>query len=120
MTNRIAANENDTRDRGLKNSPALALFARRRTDWSISPALLLLCILAGCRSTAPKEKASLMPVPVTVAQATVQDVPVRLQAITLLAVLQAREARGALSQIAGSKACGHAEAEAALRALPAP
>ena len=44
--------------------------------------------------------------------------PVRLQAITLLAVFEAEEARTALTQLASSRACGHAEARAALKSLP--
>jgi multidrug efflux system membrane fusion protein len=38
-------------------------------------------VLAGCKSTDVKTKEALPPVPVTIAQATVRDVPVRLQAI---------------------------------------
>ncbi|HEY4356170.1 MAG TPA: efflux RND transporter periplasmic adaptor subunit [Acidobacteriaceae bacterium] len=66
---------------GLKSGPAVSFFTKCSPRWSLWLAGPLLCVLAGCKSTDVKTKEALPPVPVTIAQATVRDVPVRLQAI---------------------------------------
>lgn len=48
--------------------------------WRVVPALALPALLAGCKQVKPKA-AALAPVPVTVARATVENVPTQLQAI---------------------------------------
>lgn len=81
MAKRIATNEVGIQGPGLKSSPALSLLSRGSRSWRVWSAVLGLCVLSGCTVTDAKKREALPPVPVTVAEATVQDVPVRLQAI---------------------------------------
>jgi multidrug efflux system membrane fusion protein len=64
-----------------EDCPARSLFNVCSYSWSISPAMFFLCVLAGCTSSDAKKTETLPPVPVTIAYAGVQDVPVRLEAI---------------------------------------
>lgn len=97
MANRIAGNEIDIQIPGLKSSPALPLCTMPPIGWSISSAVFFLCVLAGCASTDAKKREALPPVPVTIAQATVQDVPVRLQAIGSIQAISTVSVRALVS-----------------------